>query len=197
LILGQLRPKLLGLRGRDMRGKCILPLFLLVALISYASGVLANNLDVCSDTTVDPAVGLNACNQYLKENKRDKDTIAYTYPIKAEFHAKMGDFDAAIENLTIALRAFPTSEINYRKRGVLYLKNKHQPDKAVTDFVKAVKLYKRDDDQLLVELGSAHVEMGEYNKAIEDFTDALKPPTRFTKHYALLGSEPNQIVALS
>mgnify|MGYP001594220154 FL=1 len=95
------------------------------------------------------------------------------YIFRGETYSKIGQFDRAIEDLSVGIALTPektTCACIYTNRGFAYY-NKGQPDKAVEDFNKAISLNPKYTPAY-ISRGIIFRQKGLIDKAMSDFQKA-------------------------
>lgn len=98
-----------------------------------------------------------------------------------------GDFDGGISDFNKALEIDPNSILALNGRGVAYLKNGEYL-KAIADFEKINKLfYPIGDDNALLQIGRAKVELKEYQEAIAYLKRSIELNPNYSYSYYYRG----------
>jgi tetratricopeptide (TPR) repeat protein len=165
-------------RHKDNQAKPYLDRVINLDPNSVQPRLLRANLEIGMD---EPAKALQDLDVVLKQ---EKSPMAYQYRANALY--TLDQPKPALEDISIALSMASTDEekvVRLSSRASIYRALKMQ-NKAVADLLTALsfKNYPNENElhrYLLRRLGNTYMELGEYSKAVDDFTSllALLPPT--------------------
>ena len=99
------------------------------------------------------------------------------YGCRGIARSELGEYDAALEDLGVAIRLKPAEADWFYHRGDVWRARK-QYDRAVKDFTEATRLKPKDSDAF-INRGSVWQAKGEYDQAIEDASEAIRLDPKF------------------
>jgi tetratricopeptide (TPR) repeat protein len=99
--------------------------------------------------------------------------------LRAKAYQKAYDIADAIEDLNVILKRLPNDTCALCTRGICFFWLKEY-QKAIDDYTKAIEAETQTDDFLFYNRGAAYLEIGNYEEAEKDCTQALK----FEEHHA-------------
>ena len=103
----------------------------------------------------------------------DSGDMAAIHMLKGRAHANKGEYDLAITDYSAAIQLAPDDESIYLIRGNAHRYGKREYDMAIADYGAALRI-RPDCMVAYVGRGEIHVEKGEWEQAIADFSSALE-----------------------
>lgn len=116
------------------------------------------------------------------------------YSLRAGMYQQLGQFDKAIEDMTLNIKVSPPSkDYGYFSRAKLYQKV-GKKDKALEDYAKTIEIQKKNDDIKGLAFtykfrALYYVELGMPEKAIADLDSVLKLDKADNESYRLKGTQ--------
>ncbi len=120
-------------------------------------------------------------NQILKVDAQD----AKAYYNRGTGHYRNNDYDAAVNDLSMAIYFEPKSPDAYFNRG-LSRRRQHQIDEAVSDFSKAIKLYPNHPGYYF-ERCNALIVKSDFDGAVADCSEAIRLSPNEAEAYFVRG----------
>jgi tetratricopeptide (TPR) repeat protein len=121
--------------------------------------------------STDPEVAIEACSTELAGSAGTARALPLTN--RANAYAQKGMHEKAIADYTAALRIDPNNASAFRNRGLVYLKQKNYA-LALADLDRAIDLESAALRKPYGYRARTYVALGQYEKAIEDFTMAIR-----------------------
>ncbi|MBE9144204.1 tetratricopeptide repeat protein [Planktothrix mougeotii] len=143
---------------------------------AYAQRGFANyNLDDCKEALKDFNLAISGSQPKLEDHVNNPQLYVDHIILRGWFYIKIGDYQAAYEDFSEAIKRNPQVYQSYLYRAVVYLLNLDDPNaikNAIKDLDMAIKKDPTSQDAFLIR-GSIKAELGEYEDAIDDFKQVI------------------------
>jgi lipoprotein NlpI len=141
-----------------------------VSVAAAAVAAVPNWSEACRSDDYDRAIA--ACTSILLNKHQKPAARAETFAHRGYAQQRVGDHDAAIDDLSDAIRLAPDYAIAYASRGYSY-ENVGEPQNAIADYSRAIELDPTDAvtfadrGRVYHDTGNRTAAMADYSKAIE------------------------------
>lgn len=120
------------------------------------------------------------------KNKKDNYSRSGAYTARGNVYYRLGEFDKALKDYTLAIDCDPEEIDNYIRRAVCY-KNLNKYDQFETECKKIIAL-DPENIRAYMYLGDVVIRNEDYDKAIEYYSEAIKLDKDYSPAYAYRGA---------
>ena len=140
-----------------------------VAAFFFVNAAAAEDNEVCVRGSGEAAI--DACTHAIASGRYDKRNVAMLYSNRGNQWDRMGQFEKAIADHSVAIQTDPTYAAGYMHRGNAYARHGDY-DRAIADQTEALRIDPRDTD-VFYNRGYTYSHKGDHERAIADYSAGI------------------------